>query len=91
MAFPFDLIDLFIPEIAHWMAGKSPSQKVRLLRAGGGLSTAGAAILGASLILLEIVENVFGTSGVGLAIGLAFTGVGIFLFSCFLVDKVKNK
>jgi hypothetical protein len=37
MAFPFDILDLVLPEIAHWVAGKSSSEKRRFHQAGLGL------------------------------------------------------
>lgn len=44
MAFPFDVLDIFLPEIAHWMAGRSTSERRRLRRAGTGLLLTGCGL-----------------------------------------------
>jgi hypothetical protein len=52
MAFPFDILDLVLPEIAHWVAGKSSSEKRRFHQAGLGLLLLG--------ILFAVGAFVFG-------------------------------
>lgn len=51
MAFPFDLLDVLLPEIAQWMAGKSTSEKRRFRRAGVGLALLGIQIALACIFL----------------------------------------
>ena len=89
MAFPFDLLDLFIPEIAHWMAGKSTSDKRRFLCAGVGLSATG--LIGVAVFFLNesIFEAIFTKSKIGLLIACVFIFCGVGLLLSLLIDKKK--
>jgi hypothetical protein len=87
MAFPFDLLDLFIPEIAHWMAGKSTSDKRRFLRAGVGLSATGLTGVAVFFLNPSILETIFTKSQIGLLIACAFIFCGVGLLLSLLIDK----
>ena len=87
MAFPFDFLDIFIPEIAHWMAGKSTSEKRRFRNAGVGLSAIGAAIAGCSYFFPEISELVFMDLVWSYFIAFMFLCCGIGLLTCTYIDR----
>lgn len=62
MAFPFDLLDLLLPDIASWMAGRSSTYKKRMARAGTGLLLMGMALALCCLIF----ETAMAWAGIGL-------------------------
>jgi len=90
MAFPFDILDIFIPEIAQWMSGKSSSLKRRYFRAGVGLTSVGALIGMLSYAESPLVMWAW-NSLLGIYIGLSFAACGVFFLLCALVDNRKNK
>lgn len=90
MAFPFDLLDLFIPEIAHWMAGKSTSEKRRLRNAGVGLFVIGATIASGTLIFPSLVKWAFVDIPWAFFIAFMFGGCGTGLLICSYTDKKYN-
>ncbi len=61
MAFPFDALDLFLPEIAQWMAGRSQSERVRMYRAGRRLLVLGLGVGGATLLWPDLAGWAFGS------------------------------
>lgn len=90
MAFPFDLLDLFVPEIAHWMAGKSTSDKRRLRRAGLGLISLGL-LLGLACVFFEsVMIQAFDTIGWAAFVSFLFMGCGAGLLVCLAIDKRKH-
>lgn len=91
MAFPFDLLDLFIPEIAHWMAGKSTSQKRRFQNAGVGLLLIGVVIAGLQWFSPSVAKWAFGSPPWAYFIAFIFVGCGAGLFVCLFLDKRVNK
>jgi len=71
MAFPFEALDFFLPEIAHWMAGKSPSERVRMHRAGRGLLMLGLGVACVTLLLRRFGAMGFWFHRMGLDAGSA--------------------
>lgn len=90
MAFPFDILDLFIPEIANWMAGRSTSDKRRFLRAGVGLLLTGIGIGSATFIFPEGIGEIFVSLYWGYMLGYLFSFCGIGLLFCLFIDKRIN-
>lgn len=91
MAFPFDFLDIFIPEIAHWMAGKSTSDKRRFRNAGVGLSGIGAVIACGSYFFPDIFEWAFTDVTWSYFIAFMFFFCGVGLLACIYIDKkIKN-
>jgi len=91
MAFPFDLLDLFIPEIAHWMAGKSTSQKRRFRNAGVGLLLTGSSIAGFQYCFPSAASIVFSDVAWTYFLALMFVGCGAGLLVCLFLDKKMNQ
>lgn len=90
MAFPFDILDIFIPEIANWMAGRSTSDKQRFLRAGVGLLLTGIG-LGAGVFLFPgVMGKIFFSLFWGYFIGYLFCFCGLGLLICIFIDKKIN-
>jgi hypothetical protein len=87
MATPFELLDLFIPEIAHWMAGKSTSVKRRFRNAGVGLLAVGIGIAVSSLIFPGFFEWAFHLKAWGYFTSFIFICCGIGLLGCLYIDK----
>ena len=87
MTTPFELLDVFIPEIAHWMAGKSTSAKRRFRNAGVGLLTIGLAIAFGSLLLPGFFEWAFPNMTWGYFTSFIFICCGIGLLGCLFIDK----
>lgn len=85
MAFPFDILDLFIPEIAHWMAGKSTSEKLRLRNSGVGLTLTGSMIAGVQYFFPEIGEWAFYNFAWAYFIAFMVFGCGVGLLMCFFI------
>lgn len=90
MAFPFDLLDLFVPEIAHWMAGKSTSDKRRFLRAGLGLISLGILLGLACFFLDSFMGQAFGTVAWAVFVSFLFAGSGAGLLACVAIDRKMN-
>jgi O-antigen/teichoic acid export membrane protein len=90
MAFPFDLLDLFIPEIAHWMAGKSTSEKRRFRNAGVGLFGIGLIIALGTFIFPTIFKWAFTETAWAYFIAFMFIGCGSGLLICIYTDKKYN-
>lgn len=91
MAFPFDLLDVFLPEIAHWMAGKSTSEKRRFRRAGVGLFMLGV-FLAIGICFFESAM-VWAFNSLEWAYFVAFlcAACGGGLLVCTVVDKRLNR
>lgn len=90
MAFPFDILDLFIPEIAHWMAGKSTSEKRRLRNSGVGLTFVGLMIACIQYFFPNVGEWAFYNYAWAYFIAFMFFGCGVGLLICLLVDNRVN-
>lgn len=90
MAFPFDMLDLFIPEVASWMAGKSISIKRRFLRAGLGLLLVGVGIGVGTVFFPEVIGRAFASLYWGYMLGYLFSFCGIGLLICLFIDKRMN-
>lgn len=90
MAFPFDLLDLFIPEIAHWMAGKSTSEKRRFRNAGVGLSAIGFIIGFGTLFFPTLFKWAFTEIVWAFFTAFMFAGCGLGLLICIYTDKKYN-
>jgi len=90
MAFPFDLLDVFLPEIAHWMAGKSTSDKRRFRRAGVGLTVLGILIASASYFFESAMTRAFNTIAWAWFVAFLFCACGVGLLVCLMVDKKLN-
>ena len=91
MAFPFDILDLFIPEIGHWMAGKSTSEKRRLRNSGVGLTFIGFLIAGIQYLYPDIGDWIFFNHAWAYFIAFMFLGSGLGLLACLLLDnKINN-
>ncbi len=91
MAFPFDLLDLFIPEIAHWMAGKSASHKRRFRNAGVGLLATGVVIAGLQWFFPSVGNWAFDRPAWAYFIAFMFVGCGAGLLACLFLDKKIDK
>lgn len=90
MAAPFDFLDLFLPEIAHWMAGKSSSQKQRFRRAGRGLLLLGGSIGLGALIIPQATVWAFGSLDWAFFAAFLFAGCGVGLLLCLRWDRKIN-
>jgi hypothetical protein len=89
MAFPFDLLDLVLPEIAHWMAGKSNSEKRRFRRAGLGLLSFGGLIALCTFISPAAAIWAFNSLALAYFGAFLFSGCGVGLLACIWYDQ-KN-
>ena len=87
MATPFELLDLFIPEIAHWMAGESTSVKRRFRNAGVGLLAIGIAIAFSALFFPGFFEWAFHNKAWCYFTSFIFICCGIGLLGCLYIDK----
>lgn len=90
MAFPFDLLDVLLPEIAQWMAGKSTSEKRRFRRAGVGLALLGIQIALACIFLESAMTWAFNTIEWAWLVAFLFFTCGVGLLICLMVDKKLN-
>lgn len=90
MAFPFDLLDVLLPEIAHWMAGKSTSEKQRFRRAGVGLTLLGVLMALACFFLESAMTWAFNTIEWAWFVAFLFFACGVGLLVCLRVDKKMN-
>jgi hypothetical protein len=90
MAFPFDLLDLVLPEIAQWMAGKSNSEKRRFRRAGLGLFTLGLLFAASSLLFPKVAIWAFNSLEWTYFMALLFSGCGVGLLACIWYDQKKH-
>ena len=86
MKFPLDLLDLFIPEIAHWMTGKSHSTKRRFQRAGQGLIAAGVTLSATAALFPDALVWAFNTAAWACFVAFLFTGCGAKLRLCLRAD-----
>lgn len=86
MAFPFDLLDLVLPEIAQGMAGKSNSEKRRFCRAGLGLFILGLLFAASSLLFLKVAILAFNSLEWAYFMALLFSGCGVGLLDCIWYD-----
>lgn len=91
MSFPFDALDIFIPEIAHWMAGRSTSDKQRFLRAGVGLLLTGIVMAAGFFFLPGLMEKIFFSLFWGYFLVYLFSVCGIGLLVCLLIDRKINE
>jgi len=91
MAFPFDLLDLVLPEIAHWMAGKSSSEKRRFRRAGMGLLLFGVVIAACALIFPTIATWAFNSLTWAYFTAFMFSGCGAGLLACIWCEQRNAK
>lgn len=82
MAFPFDALDWVLPEIAHWMAGRSPSERVRMRRAGRGLLVCGLGIAGMAMVWPAAAHWAFGSLAWAYMLALLFAACGAGLLVC---------
>jgi hypothetical protein len=87
MATPFDLLDLFLPEIAQWIAGKSSSQIRRFRRAGLGLLLLGGFMGLGALAATSFMVWAFTSLHWALFVSFLFMGCGIGLLLCLRYDK----
>jgi hypothetical protein len=91
MAFPFEALDLLLPHIASAMAGKSLSEKQRLLRAGVGLVFLGSCLTITSILFPSTTQWAFGTLGLGYFMSFLCFATGLILLIALLIDKIINK
>jgi len=87
VSFPFDLLDFVLPEIAHWMAGKSNSEKRRFRRAGVGLLLFGVVIAACSLIFPTIATWAFNSLAWAYFTAFMFSGCGAGLLTCIWCEQ----
>ena len=87
MAFPFDFLDLVLPEIAHWMAGKSSSEKRRFRRAGMGLLLFGVVIAACALIFPTIATWAFNSLTWAYFTAFMFSSCGAGLLACIWCEQ----
>lgn len=90
ITFPFDLLDLVLPEIAHWMAGKSNSEKRRFRRAGLGLFILGVLFAASSLLFPKVAIWAFNSLEWAYFMALLFSGCGVGLLACIWYDQKKQ-
>ena len=90
MAFPFDLLDLVLPEIAHWMAGKSSSEKRRFRRAGLGLLLLGVLFAVGAFVFPKVAIWAFNSLEWAYFMALLFSGCGVGLLACIWYDQKKH-
>ena len=90
MAFPFDLLDLVLPEIAQWMAGKSNSEKRRFRRAGLGLFILGVLFAASSLLFPKVAIWTCNALKWAYFMALLFSGCGVGLLACIWYDQKKH-
>jgi hypothetical protein len=91
MAFPFEALDFFLPEIAHWMAGKSPSERVRMHRAGRGLLMLGLGVACVTLLLPGLAQWAFGSIAWAWMLAALFGVCGAGLLLCvWAYRRVKS-
>lgn len=91
MAFPFDLLDLFLPEIANWMAGKSTSEKRRFRRAGVGLFLTGASLATGTCLFGSAAVWAFGSHGWAYFVAFLFAACGGGLLACTFVGGTARR
>jgi hypothetical protein len=89
MAFPFDLLDLVLPEIAHWMAGKSSSEKRRFRRAGLGLLFLGVLFAVCAFVFPKMATWAFNSLDWAYFMAFIFSGCGLGLLACIWYDQKK--
>lgn len=87
MAFPFDALDLFLPEIAHWMAGRSTSDGRRLRRAGTGLLITGYGLGLLTLWAPNLAASAFSHVAWAGFVAFLFGACGAGLLLCFWVEN----
>jgi len=90
MAFPCDLLDLVLPEIAQWMAGKSNSEKRRFRRAGLGLFTLGLLFAASSLFFPKVAIWAFNSLEWSYFMALLFSCCGVGWWACIWYDQKKH-
>lgn len=90
MAFPFDLLDLVLPEIAQWMAGKSNSEKRRFRRAGLGLFILGLLFAACWLLFPSLGIWAFNSLEWAYFMAMLFSGCGVGLLACIWCDQKKQ-
>ncbi len=91
MAFPFDFLDVFIPEIAQWMAGKSTSEKRRFLRAGVGLLILGLVIGICNFFSIPLLSWLFDSSAWTYFLAFQCFICGVFLLLCVFINKATSR
>jgi hypothetical protein len=90
MAFPFDFMDLFIPEIANWMAGKNASDKQRFRRAGTGLILLGLSMVLVCYLFEAMMVWAFNSLAWALLLSFLLVVSGLFLLFCYWVDSKRD-
>ncbi len=89
MAFPFDILDLVLPEIAHWVAGKSSSEKRRFRRAGLGLLLLGVLFAVCAFVFPKATTWAFNSLEWAYFMAFLFSGCGLGLLACIWYDQKK--
>lgn len=87
MAFPFDVLDIFLPEIAHWMASRSTSERRRLRRAGTGLLLTGCGLGLLAWAAPELTARAFTSVAWAGFVAFLFGACGAGLLFCFWLEK----
>ena len=90
MAFPFDILDLVLPEIAHWVAGKSSSEKRRFHQAGLGLLLLGVLFAVGAFVFPKVAIWTFNSLEWAYFMALLFSGCGVGLLACIWYDQKKH-
>lgn len=86
----FEFLDLVLPEIAQWMAGKSNSEKRRFRRAGLGLFILGLLFTACSLLFPKVAIWAFNSLEWAYFMALLFSGCGVGLLACIWYDPKKH-
>jgi hypothetical protein len=90
MAFPFNILDLVLPEIAHWVAGKSSSEKRRFRQAGLGLLLLGVLFAVGAFVFPKVAIWTLNSLEWAYFMALLFSGCGVGLLACIWYDQKKH-
>jgi hypothetical protein len=91
MAFPFDLLELLLPDIAHWLSGRSSTDRKRLARAGTVLLLTGMALALCCLVFETAMVWAFNSLALVWFTACLFAGCGLFLLACLWVDSRQRQ